>query len=1190
MTKSSPAATDHWAVSTRTEGGVLTAGAALPSIELVLLGIPGGFTPVEIQSWLRDLGGVAIETSRADERSRPIPQLLHHALTGLLFSQTELWSHTGQPLPCAAVFVHGPQGVAFGWVGRARVVLLVNGEPHEPQWVIVRDEAGQEAMSAALPPDSHVLLTLEYWPNGEDATQAPASLDAEWGQSFANLVSSTPAIAQPAPQPAVVVPAEPQARRTARPLGNVTPSLAAKTESVLPTAQPGLAQDPSVPLDEPDANQKLPSTRNPSSGTFAMPGVPGAATSPVTDPIPAEPSALDELAASTDEAGHPVGRWLNKVIGFAKRAVTRQDPEFDAEVARIMATSPAPESGQPAAEASLSAPLQPAARATQVTPAIDPSSLAAAPIEPRLEATPIVARVAPPPVAVPPPIVAAALPPVAAKPVVPPPPPAAKREPAPERKPSIAPLAARTPAPASQPSAPAPRAGLAMSGLEEILGKRVPPKTGAAPNKRLEGLTATGIGGAASARGASSHSTDTPSSGTPYPVLDVTPVAPPARNPMEIEREPVGADSTFAIPRLPSLAPRSAPRVNVPTAADMMRRDAEVAARRAAAPPPASPPPAPPAATEAPAAVAPPPAPEPVVPDVPEPPTDFLEEFAASAPLVKSAPIQDSAPAAKNVPVEESIEVEGAPVVSVSAPAPAVEAPPEAIAPPVEEAPSAPPAPAEPVMPRGVSMMMQRPNLASAKRAAAVAAPVTPPPPPPTVTDPDPATPVLRMPTAAEPVPVAESEVPALMRELPLPAVEPEPAPDDVPEGMLIATPSAGTPPPRRYNRNEWPELEDGEKFQAKGWKNPTIIGVVVTILFGIGWIVGHSQSPDNDIHSTPMSRMMRSVGLGGARFTTAIETDPPGAFIAVDGKPISRRTPSTIELVPGNYKLTLSLPDLGEVVVPLTGKARQKVQVTEALHGSLEVTAQDNTVPVKMSLDGEPKGFLPVRIEELPPGLHEVQFSGPNMQPWGQTVNIGIRQKATLKARPMMSPATGVLAVQASLNDEGGTAPLEGATVYVDGEARGQTPLTIELSRGPHSLKVTYHGEVAPVQVIDLPGGNKRFASFQFGLDSDLPPLKLQSGYSTLSGKRSTLVEASLANLDWKDLREAWLHVRTGEGLWRRYQMTISEGANGALLSADFPTNAFDGNGRVTWYMSAATSQGDEFHTEMQRSSRSGQ
>src|SRR5262249_35443156 len=156
----------------------------------------------------RDLAGVAIETSRTDSRDRPIPPLLHHALTGLLFSQTELWSHTGHPLPCAAVFVQGPHGAAFGWVGQARVVLLVNGDPHEPQWVMVRDEAGQEAMSASLPPDSHVLLTLEYWPTGEGSSQPPASLDAEYGIPVAGEDPATAGVLEP-PQPAPPVPAFP---------------------------------------------------------------------------------------------------------------------------------------------------------------------------------------------------------------------------------------------------------------------------------------------------------------------------------------------------------------------------------------------------------------------------------------------------------------------------------------------------------------------------------------------------------------------------------------------------------------------------------------------------------------------------------------------------------------------------------------------------------------------------------------------------------------------------------------------------------------------------------------------------------------------------------------------------------------------------------------------------------------------
>jgi hypothetical protein len=468
-------------------------------------------------------------------------------------------------------------------------------------------------------------------------------------------------------------------------------------------------------------------------------------------------------------------------------------------------------------------------------------------------------------------------------------------------------------------------------------------------------------------------------------------------------------------------------------------------------------------------------------------------------------------------------------------------------------------------------------------RAAAI---TTPAPPPPPAAPPAEGTPVLRAPTVSEPVPVDESEVPTQLRELPLPpSLGSQPDTDEMPEGMLVATPSTSVRP--RTSRHAWPMLEDEEPHARPFWKNPWIIGAMVAVFGGVGWIVGHSQAPDNDIHSTPVSRALRTVGLGGARFTTVIETDPPGAFIAVDGKPISRRTPSTIELVPGQHTVTLSMPDLGEVEVPIKGSPGQSVKVTEALHGSLDVSALDSSLPVKMSLDGEPKGFLPVRVDSLPPGLHELQFSGPNMQPWGQTVNIGIRKNSKVRARPMMSPATGVLQIQASLNDEGGTAPLSGATVFVDGEARGQTPLTLELPRGPHSLRVVYRGETAPIQVIDLPGGNRRFASVQFGLDSDLPPLKLLGSYAQLGSRRAPLVEASLVGLDWRDVREAWLHVRNTEGIWRRYQATIGEGTTGAVLSVEFPTNAFDSQGRVLWYMSAATSQGDEFYTELQRSTR---
>ena len=1114
MTKSSPAATDHWAVSTRTQGGVLTAGAALPSIELALLGIPGGFTPAEIQSWLRDLGGVAIETSRTDERSRPIPQLLHHALTGLLFSQTELWSHTGQPLPCAAVFVHGPQGVAFGWVGRARVVLLVNGEPHEPQWVIVRDEAGQEAMSASLPPDAHVLLTLEYWPEGEDATQAPASLDAEWGQSFANLANALAVVPSPAPQPAVVVPADsPPSRRAAR----ASAAPAGPAGRALPTEQPGLAPDPSAAaLDRPDASQSVPSTYHPSAATFAMPGVPGQQKS--FDPslaAAAERFAIEpgggahDATAPPAEGGHPVGRWLSRMMGFAKRAVPgAQERGREPSAESHAVPPPAFERAEPRTSIEPITIADAPAPIAATAPAATEGSLASAPDIDEPHALP--AR--------------GSLRPTTRRTSVTPP-----------AKPPASPIAT-TPAPPPVASPARSSGGLAAAGLEEILGGKLLRGARSTSTPRLEGLTGVGPPSASATPplqpllGPDSMSPVTP----PYPVLDVTPVAPSARGPIQIEREPVGADSTFAIPRLPSLGTPRPVRVALPSASDAPRSGLAVPAM-------AAPPPSVPRAGS--------------VPALPDPPAEFLAEFAAFSGSASATP--------------------------ASAPEPLT---PEVVKP---AAPREPAADAT-LAPGGAPSALPRPHpppLPSVLRAAAITA-LAPADDAPIASVVVKGSTVLRAPTPAEPVTLAESEAPTQLRELPLPASDVEAGPDDVPEGMLVATRSRGSRG-RGRAQTAWPELGQFETSTVPLWRRPWVVGLFVAVLFGAGWLLGHSQGPDNDLNATPMSRLLRSVGLGGARFTAVVDSDPPGAFISVDGKPISRRTPSTFELLPGAHQITLSMPDLGEVVVPVKGSPGQRVKLLEALQGSLDVTALDPSLPVKMLLDGEPKGFLPVRVEKLPPGLHEVQFSGPNMQPWGQTVNIAIRQNTELKARPMMSPATGVLQVQASLNDEGGTAPLSGATVYVDGEARGATPLTLELPRGPHSLRVTFRGETAPVQVIDLPGGNRRFASFQFGLDSDLPPLKLSANYAVLAGKKPTIVEASLAGLDWHDVREAWLHVRTGEGLWRRYQMTISEGPNGALLSAPFPTQSFDAQGRVSWYMSAATAQGDEFHTEIQRSTR---
>ena len=386
------------------------------------------------------------------------------------------------------------------------------------------------------------------------------------------------------------------------------------------------------------------------------------------------------------------------------------------------------------------------------------------------------------------------------------------------------------------------------------------------------------------------------------------------------------------------------------------------------------------------------------------------------------------------------------------------------------------------------------------------------------------------------------------------------------------------TPPSKRPTLTE---------LESKPWyQQPWAWGVLVVALFAAGWLLGHLQTPGPNAGPGPMQRALRAVGLGGARFEAVVESEPPGAWIAVDGKDIARRTPANIELPPGEHTLTLTLTELGSIQVPVKGQNKDRITLKESLHGDLEIFASDPSMPHSVRVDRQPIGFAPVKMEGIAPGLREVQFSGPGMPAWAQTVQVGVRQTAQVVAHPISSPATGIIQVQAQLNDDQGASPLNGAQVFVDGELRGATPMSLELPRGPHSLKLTWHGETTPVQVIDLPGGNQRFAQFQFGLDLEDPTVQLLSNNRVMSADQVTIISATFVGLQPGDLRESWLHVRASEGIWRRYPMTVMKGPNGAVVTSVFPPSAFDGQGNTRWYVSGQTLQGDEYFSEIQRSS----
>jgi len=356
-----------------------------------------------------------------------------------------------------------------------------------------------------------------------------------------------------------------------------------------------------------------------------------------------------------------------------------------------------------------------------------------------------------------------------------------------------------------------------------------------------------------------------------------------------------------------------------------------------------------------------------------------------------------------------------------------------------------------------------------------------------------------------------------------------------------------------------------------------------VIALFAGGWLVGSLQV-DAPARTGPsqVSRALRAVGIGGARYDVTVNSRPPGAWIAVDGKDLARRTPAVVELTPGEHAVTLSLSDLGGTGYTVRGERGDRLVIDAPLWGSLAVRGADSALPIAVSVDGRPLGFAPFTLDSVLPGPHEVRFSGPGMASWGQAVTVRVGEEAEVIAYPMTSPATGVVEVRAVASGSDGPSSLRGAAVWVDGEPRGVTPLTLELPRGPHSFRVENQGESAPVQLIDLPGGNQRFATFEFGLDVERTRLLALAAPERIPIDRPTTVSAGLMEVTAAEVREMWLHVRTTDGTWRRYQMDLLKAAGGVVGVAIYPTTLFDEHGRTRWYVSAMTQNGDEYFTEI--------
>jgi formylglycine-generating enzyme required for sulfatase activity len=169
-------------------------------------------------------------------------------------------------------------------------------------------------------------------------------------------------------------------------------------------------------------------------------------------------------------------------------------------------------------------------------------------------------------------------------------------------------------------------------------------------------------------------------------------------------------------------------------------------------------------------------------------------------------------------------------------------------------------------------------------------------------------------------------------------------------------------------------------------------------------------------------------------------ESTPEGATILVDGESIGTTPLADISVAAGEHELRV----LAERYLPY----RQSIEVTgmgqvQGFDFKLEpawanIAISSTPIGASVYVDGEVAGVTPALLEILQ-GDHEISLQLPRYRSWEQSLSVSAGVHQNLEP-VVLQPADGTLHLSSTPSR---------ASVTLDGEYQGQTPLVLELSPG---------------------------------------------------------------------------------------------------------------------------------------------
>ena len=407
-----------------------------------------------------------------------------------------------------------------------------------------------------------------------------------------------------------------------------------------------------------------------------------------------------------------------------------------------------------------------------------------------------------------------------------------------------------------------------------------------------------------------------------------------------------------------------------------------------------------------------------------------------------------------------------------------------------------------------------------------------------------------------EPSPAAEANAPVEE------AVEPEAAPDPEPE----PEPEPAVPHGRAFvERRPWYEW-----IALWGGGALSVVALALLVRAILPGVLGK-----------PRAKVISASSPLGTGSNLDLFSDPPGASVKVDGVPLPNRTPATdVAVAPGTHRVDMDWGVYGSrhdtIAVLLGGRATLRPRVL----GSVGFRSSDPSRVLDVFVDGAYVGSTPVAMDSVVVGRHLVRFGSPGSSGTAQEVEVLQGTRVELIGNAGAPPLAGRVTVRSALLSDTGFESGRGDPVWVDGEMRGVTPLTVNLRPGAHSFRVLRRNFPPQITVIEVKPDGDQFVSAEFGAHSEEP---LRYTPPTAISRSDPLpVNVSLPEGEWDSSMTVWLYAGPPGGSFQARPMTRLD-SDSKVFTALVPNEVLNNASRVVrLYFKGVGAAGRELYSEI--------